>query len=62
MALTVLNTIPFLPQSSLSHIEWNIMVQLSSVEIGLITSGSLDSSLIGSVLAFGGADFLREGS
>ncbi|XVF56529.1 hypothetical protein PTKIN_Ptkin06aG0128400 [Pterospermum kingtungense] len=41
--------------ASLSGISW---YDLSSVEIGLITSGSLYGALIGSVLAFNIADFL----
>ncbi|XP_050253971.1 D-xylose-proton symporter-like 2 [Quercus robur] len=41
--------------ATLSGISW---YNLSSVEIGLITSGSLYGALIGSVLAFNVADFL----
>ncbi|QCD88856.1 D-xylose-proton symporter-like 2 [Vigna unguiculata] len=41
--------------STLSGISW---YNLSSVEIGLLTSGSLYGALIGSVLAFNVADFL----
>ncbi|XP_023888282.2 D-xylose-proton symporter-like 2 [Quercus suber] len=41
--------------ATLSGISW---YDLSSVEIGLITSGSLYGALIGSVLAFNVADFL----
>ncbi|XP_057456866.1 D-xylose-proton symporter-like 2 [Lotus japonicus] len=41
--------------STLSGITW---YNLSSVEIGLVTSGSLYGALIGSVLAFNIADFL----
>lgn len=44
--------------ATLSGISW---YNLSSVQIGLITSGSLYGALIGSVLAFNIADFL-EGS
>ncbi|KAK9031912.1 hypothetical protein V6N11_056198 [Hibiscus sabdariffa] len=41
--------------ATLSGISW---YDLSSVEIGLITSGSLYGALIGSILAFNIADFL----
>ncbi|RDX98183.1 D-xylose-proton symporter-like 2, partial [Mucuna pruriens] len=41
--------------STLSGVSW---YKLSSVEIGLLTSGSLYGALIGSVLAFNIADFL----
>ncbi|WVZ03512.1 hypothetical protein V8G54_024318 [Vigna mungo] len=41
--------------STLSGISW---YNLSSIEIGLLTSGSLYGALIGSVLAFNVADFL----
>lgn len=41
--------------ASLSGISW---YDLSSVEIGLVTSGSLYGALIGSILAFNVADFL----
>ncbi|KAK7268468.1 hypothetical protein RIF29_21167 [Crotalaria pallida] len=46
---------PYLQSSTLSGITW---YNLSSVQIGLVTSGSLYGALIGSLLAFNVADFL----